>query len=102
MPDMTPERGESLRRKLADLEDAYGPVIRQARKTPGCTLSQSRRLSRPAISWSLRPAERAWVWEMVPAWRRRWVRTRSFTRELSGRDPHSCRSRGRRPSPPRR
>ena len=37
MPDMTPERGESLRRKLADLEDAYGPVIRQARKTPGCT-----------------------------------------------------------------
>jgi type IV secretion system protein TrbB len=37
MPDMTPDREESMRRKLEDLEDAYGPVIREARKTPWCT-----------------------------------------------------------------
>ena len=38
VPDLTAaNRAESLRRRLEDLEDAYGPVIRQARKTPGCT-----------------------------------------------------------------
>jgi type IV secretion system protein TrbB len=37
MPDMTPDREESLRRKLEDLEDAYGPAIRKAKATPGCT-----------------------------------------------------------------
>lgn len=37
MVDMTPDREEALRRKLEDLEDAYGPTIRKARKTPGCT-----------------------------------------------------------------
>lgn len=30
-------REESLARRLEDLEDAYGPTIRNARNTPGCT-----------------------------------------------------------------
>jgi Flp pilus assembly CpaF family ATPase len=33
----TANRAESLRRRLEDLEDAYGPAIRKARQTPGCT-----------------------------------------------------------------
>jgi type IV secretion system protein TrbB len=33
----TADRAESLRRRLEDLEDAYGPAIRKARQTPGCT-----------------------------------------------------------------
>lgn len=37
MPDMTPDRQESMQRWLEDLEDAYGPAIRKARSTPGCT-----------------------------------------------------------------
>jgi hypothetical protein len=37
MPDPIPDRNEALRRKLEDLEDAYGPAIRKAKATPGCT-----------------------------------------------------------------
>jgi Flp pilus assembly CpaF family ATPase len=37
MPDMTPDREEALQRKLEDLEDAYGPAIRKAKSTTGCT-----------------------------------------------------------------
>lgn len=37
MPDMTPDREESVQRKLDDLDDAYGPDIRKAKKTCGCT-----------------------------------------------------------------
>src|SRR5690242_7299351 len=37
MDHATPDRQESLHRLLADLEDAYGPAIREARATPGCT-----------------------------------------------------------------
>src|SRR5690349_5580741 len=37
MDHATPDRQESLHRLLADLEDAYGPAIREARRTPGCT-----------------------------------------------------------------
>jgi type IV secretion system protein TrbB len=33
----TANRAESLRRRLEDLEDAYGPAIRKAKRTPGCT-----------------------------------------------------------------
>ena len=33
----TADRAESLRRRLEDLEDAYGRAIRKARRTPGCT-----------------------------------------------------------------
>jgi type IV secretion system protein VirB11 len=37
MHDMTPDREESIRRKLEDLEDAYGSAIRRAKTTEGCT-----------------------------------------------------------------
>jgi type IV secretion system protein TrbB len=33
----TANRAESLRRRLEDLEDAYGPAIHKAKRTPGCT-----------------------------------------------------------------
>src|SRR3954452_8684054 len=37
-PDLTAaNRAESLRRRLEDLEDACGPAIREAKRTPGCT-----------------------------------------------------------------
>ncbi|UEM07632.1 Flp pilus assembly complex ATPase component TadA (plasmid) [Skermanella rosea] len=38
VPDLTAaNRAESLRRRLEDLEDAYGPTIRAARTLAGCT-----------------------------------------------------------------
>lgn len=37
MDGMTDNRREAQARLLADLEDAYGPAIRDARRMPGCT-----------------------------------------------------------------
>ncbi|QQP94017.1 Flp pilus assembly complex ATPase component TadA (plasmid) [Skermanella sp. TT6] len=35
--NLTANRTEGMRRLLDDLEDAYGPIIRTAKQTPGCT-----------------------------------------------------------------
>ena len=40
MPDMTHDREEAIRRKLDDLEDAYGPAIRKAKRHPAAPISR--------------------------------------------------------------
>lgn len=35
--NLTANRTEGMKRLLDDLEDAYGPIIRTAKRTPGCT-----------------------------------------------------------------